>query len=70
MSVLSEAEISVAKSRAISHLQRSVLGICISLGLDPDSVDSSLSIPVEDSDPSYYAYVSLIAQLSALEKIS
>lgn len=70
MSALSEAEINLAKSRAKNHLLRSSLSLCMVLGLDPDNVSSSMEIPVHDDSPQYYAYVSLISQLAALEKLA
>lgn len=70
MGTLGENEINLAKSRAKRHLERSIIGLCISLGLDSESVTSSMTIPVGEENPHFTAYSSLISQLSALEKIS
>lgn len=70
MGTLGENEINLAKSRAKNHLLRSSLSLCLVLGIDPDDASPSMNIPVSDSDPRYYAYLSLVSQLSALEKLS
>jgi hypothetical protein len=70
MRALSDVEIDLAKTRAARYLAKSIVSLCITLGLDADTVTSStVSLPEEDNYL-YYAHISLIAQLSALEKIS
>lgn len=70
MGTLGENEINLAKSRAKNHLLRSSLSLCMVLGIDPDDASPEIEIPVPSEDPRYYAYVSLISQLSALEKLT
>jgi len=69
MRALSDVEIDLAKTRAAKYLAKSIFSLCAALGLDADTVTSStVSLPEEDHYL-YYAHISLIAQLSALEKI-
>ena len=69
MASLSEENIELAKSRARSHLSKSILTLAFSLGVDLDSLSLPLEIPISESDPRYSAYASLASQLEAINKI-
>jgi hypothetical protein len=70
MNTLTEEQIAFAKNRAKVHLERSILSLSVILGIDPDSIGDDFVIPVESDNPSYYGYVSIISQISALSKLS
>ena len=70
MRALSDVEIDLAKARAAKYLAKSILSLSIALGLDAETITSSTVLLPEENHYLYYAHISLIAQLSALEKIS
>lgn len=66
---LSEAIVNQAKEEARDFLEYSIYVLCTFLEVDIETATSAIEIPVAESHPDYYNYVSLKRQLSALEAI-
>jgi hypothetical protein len=66
---LSAEQIQKAKDDARRVLEYSTYVLCLTLGVDPDELDSSYVIPVTEEDPSFPAHSSLLRQISALEAL-
>jgi hypothetical protein len=67
---LSAEQVQKAKDDARRVLEYSTYTLCLTLGIDPDEMDSSYVIPVPENDPSYPAYSSLMRQIVALEALA
>jgi hypothetical protein len=66
---LSAEIVAQAKSEAGDFLEYSIYVLCTVLSVDVETASSAMDIPVEESDPSYFNYLSLKRQLAALEAI-
>jgi hypothetical protein len=67
---LSAADTAAAKADAVEFLEYSLQVLCLSLGMDPADASSSFTNPVASDHPSYNAYLSVIAQATALEALA
>lgn len=67
---LSAENIAFAKEEAQDFLEYSIYVLCTFLEVDIATASSAMEIPVAESDPNYYNYVSLKRQLSALEALT
>ena len=66
---LTEEQIARAKTEAREFLEYSLFTIGVSLGVMPDDISSSMTIPVGENDPEYWSYVSLVRQATILERL-
>jgi hypothetical protein len=66
---LTAEQVSRARTEAREFLEYSIFTIGLSLGILPEDISSSMTIPVGENDPEYWSYVSLIRQASILEQL-
>jgi hypothetical protein len=66
---LSEQKKAQAKEEAINFLEACIYVLCLTLAVDPESIDSSFIIPVPENNENYPLFSSLKNQLVALERI-
>ena len=66
---LTSEQIQTAKEDAREFLEYSIYRIALTLGVLPDEISSTMTIPVEENDPSYISYQTLIRQVVILEAL-
>jgi len=66
---LTSEQIAKAKAEAREFLEYSCLMVGLSLGVLPEDISSTMPIPVEESDPLYISYQTLIRQAEILESL-
>jgi len=57
-----------AKEKAILFLEHNIVTLAVLLGVDVDAIDSSYTIPVEASDPTYSSHYCLQQMLISLDR--
>lgn len=66
---LNEQQKQKAKDKAVSFLEKNIFDLCLVLGVDQDELTPEYVIPVEEDDPDYRGYSSLVKMFQNLTKI-
>lgn len=67
--MITENDFIGVKSEALDFLERSIYGLCLLLDVDIDALDSSIEIPVPETDDQYASYSSLKKQVLIHERL-